>query len=92
MLIKLPILIDMAEKYQIDNFLNTSFLLFSPSQNYALIQYLNEKNKPLIIEEKLNPIFGKPPGFLKKKYDIDLKELMKKYPMPENMKEGIKIK
>ena len=92
MLIKLPILIDMAEKYQIDNFLNTSFLLFSPSQNYALIQYLNEKNKPLIIEGKLNPILGKQPGVLKKKYDIDLKELMKKYPMPENMKEGIKIK
>ena len=92
MLIKLPILIEIAEKYQIDKYLNTSFLLFSPSQNYALIQYLNDNNVSLIIDGKLNPIFGKQPGVLKKKYNIDLKELMKKYPMPENMKEGIKIK
>ena len=92
MLIKLPILIEIAEKYQIEKYLNTSFLLFSPSQNYALIQYLNDNNVSLIIDGKLNPIFGKQPGVLKKKYNIDLKELMKKYPMPENMKEGIKIK
>ena len=79
MLSKLPILINMAEKYNIDKYLNTSFLLFSPSQNYALINYLNDNNIPLIIEEKLNPIFGKQPGVLKKKYGIDIKELSVKY-------------
>ena len=71
----------MAEKYNIDKYLNTSFLLFSPSQNYALINYLNDNNMPLIIEEKLNSIFGKQPGVLKKKYGIDIKELSVKYPL-----------
>ena len=81
MISKLPILIQIAEIYNIDRYLNTSYLLFSPSQNYALIMYLNENNLPLIIDEKLNPIFGKQPGFLKKKYGIDIKELIVKYPL-----------
>ena len=68
----------------IDNFLNTSFLLFSPSQNYALIQYLKENNLPLVIDGKLNPIFGKQPGLLKKKYNIDIKVLIQKYKYEEN--------
>ncbi len=83
MLIKLPILFEMTEKYSIDNYLNTSFLLFSPSQNYALINYLIDNDIPLIIDYKLNFIFGKQPGLLKKKYNIDLKVLMEKYPMPK---------
>lgn len=83
MLIKLPILFEMAEKYSIDNYLNTSFLLLSPNQNYALINYLIDNDIPLIIDYKLNSIFGKQPGLLKKKYNIDLKVLMEKYPMPK---------
>ncbi len=35
------------------------FLLFSPSQNFALINYLNDNNMPLIENDKLNMIFGK---------------------------------
>ena len=84
MISKLPLLFRLAEKSNIDNFLNTSFLLFSPSQNYALIQYLKKNNLPLIIDGKLNPIFGKQPGLLKKKYNIDIKELIQKYPYKEN--------
>ena len=79
MISKLPLLFRLAEENNIDGFLNTSFLLFSPSQNYALIQYLKENNLPLIIDSKLNPIFGKQPGLLKKKYNIDIKELIQKY-------------
>ena len=79
MISKLPLLFRLAEENNIDGFLNTSFLLFSPSQNYALIQYLKENNLPLIIDGKLNPIFGKQPGLLKKKYNIDIKELIQKY-------------
>ena len=79
MITKLPVLIRMAEYYKIDGYLNTSFLLFSPSQNFALINYLNDNNIPLIENDKLNMVFGKQPGVLKKKYGIDIKEQMLKY-------------
>ena len=79
MITKLPVLFKMAEYYKIDGYLNTSFLLFSPSQNFALINYLNDNNIPLIENDKLNKVFGKQPGFLKKKYGIDIKEQMLKY-------------
>ena len=81
MVSKLPILIQIAEEYNIDNYLNTSFLLSSPSQNYALIQYMNENNISLVLNGKLNPLFGKQPGVLKKKDNIDTKELIEKYPL-----------
>ena len=79
MITKLPVLFKMAEYYKIDGYLNTSFLLFSPSQNFALINYLNDNNMPLIENDKLNMVFGKQPGVLKKKYGIDIKEQMLKY-------------
>ena len=68
MITKLPVLFKMAEYYKIDGYLNTSFLLFSPSQNFALINYLNDNNMPLIENDKFNMVFGKQPGVLKKKY------------------------
>ena len=83
MIKKIPILVEMAEHYQIDNYVNTAFLLHSPSQNYALINYLTESSTPLVIKEKLNPIFSYQPGVLRKKYGIDIKILMDKYPIPE---------
>ena len=93
MITKLPILIKMAEDYKIDNYITTTYLLFSPSQNYAIINYLNCNNIPLITDDyKLNPMFGKQMGVLKKKYNIDLKELMKEYPLPIEYKEEKKIK
>ena len=79
MITKLPVLFKMAEYYKIDGYLNTTFLLFSPSQNFALINYLNDNNMPLIENDKLNRVFGKQPGVLKKKYGIDIKEQMLKY-------------
>ena len=79
MITRLPALFKMAEYYKIDGYLNTSFLLFSPSQNFALINYLNDNNIPLIENDKLNKVFGKQPGVLKKKYGIDIKEQMLKY-------------
>ena len=83
MIKKMPILIEMAEYYKIDDHINTQFLLYSPSQNYALINYLIENDNPLVINEKLNPIFSYQPGVLRKKYGIDIKVLMDKYPIPE---------
>ena len=68
MIKKMPILIEMAEYYKIDDHINTQFLLYSPSQNYALINYLIENDNPLVINEKLNPIFSYQPGVLRKKY------------------------
>ena len=92
MISKLPILVQIAEDNGIDRYLNTSFLLFSPSRNYALIQYLNENNIPLIIDGKLNSIFAKQPGVLRKKYHIDINYLISKYPLEideiKGMKEG----
>ena len=79
MINKLPVLIKMAEYYEIDEYLNTSFLLVAPSQSFALINYLNDNNIPLIINGKLNSYLGKQPSALKKRYGIDIKEQMKKY-------------
>ena len=83
MIKKMPILIEMAEYYKIDDHINTNFLLHSPSQNYALINYLIENDNPLVINEKLNPIFSYQPGVLRKKYGINIKVLMDRYPIPE---------
>ena len=79
MITKLPVLFKMAEYYKIDGYLTTTFLILSPSQNFALINYLNDNNIPLIENDKLNKVFGKQPGVLKKKYGIDIKEQMLKY-------------
>ena len=85
MLTKIPVLIELAEQYDIDKYLNTSFLIFSPSQNYAIINYLLDNNQPLVVDGKLNSIFGKQPGLLKKKYGIDIKELIEKYQIVEEL-------
>ena len=42
----------------------------------ALIHYVQDNQIPLIINEKLHPIFSAPPSVLKKKYQIDLKLLV----------------
>ena len=75
--------------------LTTSFLLLSPSHNFALINYLNDNNISLITNGKLNPVFSKQPGMLKKKYGIDIKAQMKKYDFSkfdfeEKAKDGVK--
>ena len=88
---KLPILFDIAEEYGLTDYLNTSFMLVSPNKNYALIKYLEENNLKLIIDGKLNPVFGKAEGLLKKKYNIDIKTCMKKYPLEEVNYGGKKI-
>ena len=79
MITKLPVLFKMAEYYKIDGYLTITFLMLSPSQNFALINYLNDNNMPLIENDKLNMVFGKQPGVLKRKYGIDIKEQMLKY-------------
>ena len=79
MVTKVPILIRMAEYYQIDGYIKTTYLLLSPSQIFALINYLKDNNISLVINNKLNSLFGYQPSMLKKKFGIDLKELMKIY-------------
>ena len=79
MITKVPILIRMAEYYQIDEHIKTTYLLSSPSQIFALISYLKDNNISLVINNKLNSLFGYQPSMLKKKFGIDLKELMKIY-------------
>ena len=83
MILRVPILFNLAEEYGLTDYLNTRFILVSPSQNYALIKYLEENNLNLVIDGKLNPIFGKAPGLLKKKYNVDIKTCMEKYPLEE---------
>ena len=80
MIKKLPILFEMAEEFGISDYLNTRFLRKSPSQDYALINFLIDNNLPLVTNNKLNSIFSYLPCELKEKYDIDINELMKKYP------------
>ena len=95
MIKKIPVLIQIAELYGVDKYLSTNFLVFSPSQNYAKIQYLKEHNIPLVSNGKLNPIFGLQPGAIKKKYGIDINELIIKYPLNieeiKNMDGGKKL-
>ena len=91
MILRLPILFNLAEEYGLTDYLNTSFILVSPNKNYALIKYLEENNLKLIIDGKLNPVFGKAEGLLKKKYNIDIKTCMKKYPLEEVNYGGKKI-
>ena len=79
MIKKLPNLIKLAEYYEIAEFINYNYLKNSPSQNFALINYLLENNIPLIVNNKLNPLFLRTSGVLKKKYSIDLKVEMLKY-------------
>ena len=79
MLKKLPNLIKLAEYYEIDEFINFCYLKSSPSQNFALINYLLENNIPLIVNNKLNSVFSITSGVLKKKHGIDLKVEMLKY-------------
>ena len=80
MIIKLPIQFKMAEEYEIDDYLTTKFLLAAPSQNYAKINYLLDNDCLLVEDDKLNRIFSYQPCVLKKRFGIDLKELMNKYP------------
>ena len=83
MLKKIPIVIKMAEKYHIDEYLNLNFLMLSPSQSFALLNYLVDNSIPLVSNGKLNSAFSFSPGVLKSKTGIDLKELMVKYPFNE---------
>ena len=83
MLKKLPNLIKLAEYYEIDEFINYKYLKNSPSQNFALINYLLENNIPLVVNNKLNSVFSITSGVLKKKHGIDLKEEMLKYDFSE---------
>ena len=85
MLKNLPILFRIAEHFNIDDKLTTSFLLKSPSQIYAIIRVLEERHEPLIVNGKLNAKFGVQPGRLLSKYGIDLKETIKRYPFDESI-------
>ena len=93
MLKKLPVLFQLAEDYEVSDHLNTSFLRKSPSQNYALINYLVNNKMNLVVNGKLNMFFSLPTGTLKKKYNIDINQLMREYPMTveEKEKEGRKL-
>ena len=90
MIKKIPKLIKLAEEHQIDQYLTSSFLRLSPSHVYALICHLESNNIDLVVNNRLNPLFAHTPGRLKEKYQIDMKELMKKYPYEESKEMSIK--
>ena len=89
---KLPILFEIAMDFEIEDYITTSYFLKSPSQNYAIINYLNDNNLPFVVDGKLNSMFNFQPIVLKKKYNIDLKEIMEMYPLPLKYEEGEKVK
>ena len=90
MIKKIPKLIKLAEEHQIDQYLTSYFLRLSPSHVYALICYLESNNIDLVVNNRLNPLFAHTAGRLKEKYQIDMKELMKKYPYEESKEMSIK--
>lgn len=71
--------IEFFESLGLESFITMSVFKKSKLQILSLIKHLKENNLPLIINKKLNPIFNVAPIVLKKKYNIDLKELEKKY-------------
>lgn len=68
--------IEVAETFGIENWITIIFLRKSKIQLLALIHYLQDKQIPLIINEKLHPIFSAAPNILKTRYHIDLKSLV----------------
>lgn len=77
--------IALAKKLNIDGYIGINFIRKSLKQVYAIAMYLNNLNVPLIGDKgKLNSHFIYETTILKKKYNIDLKELVKMYPMPED--------
>ena len=68
--------IEVAETFGIENWITITFLRKSKIQLLALIHYLQDNQIPLIINEKLHPIFSAAPNILKSKYHIDLKSLV----------------
>ena len=68
--------IEAAENFGIENWITIIFLRKSKIQLLALIHYLQDKQIPLIINEKLHPIFSAAPNILKTRYHIDLKSLV----------------
>ena len=68
--------IEVAENFSIEEWITTSFLRKSKIQLLALIHYLQDNQIPLIINEKLHPVFSVAPSVLKKKYHINLKLLV----------------
>ena len=86
--VKIPVLLQMAQYYHIDEYISSTFFLLSPSQNYAVINYLLDSGIPLVINNKLSSLIGKKGAVLSKKFGIDLKELMKKYPYEEKNTKG----
>jgi len=78
---KLPIQFELAEKYGFADSMKVKYLLKSPSENYAYIQYLIEKGIPFIDEEgKLHSIFDWTPKQLEAAMGVTREELMDKYP------------
>lgn len=72
-----------AEQYGFEDYINIKYLLKSPSQNYALINYLLDNNYNIVENGKLNSIFGYQPGEINKRFNVDLKELMTIYILEE---------
>lgn len=55
-----------------------------------MICHLESNNIDLVINNKLNSLFAHTAGRLKEKYQIDIKELMKKYPYKESKEMSIR--
>ncbi len=75
--------IELAEKNHISEYIKCNFLVRPNIYNQVLVYYLINNNIPLIIGDKLNSIFGYQPCELKKRYNIDLKDLTKIYSLEE---------
>ena len=75
--------IEVAETFNIEEWITSSFLKKSKIQLHALIHYLEDNQIPLIVNEKLHPFFSIAPSILKKKYHIDLKYLVEQEKLRE---------
>lgn len=78
--------IEILEEYGLGKYITISIMRKAKKQIIALIEYLIENKLPVIINEKLNPIFNVSPSVLKRKYNLDIKELEKKYGRSSNLK------
>ena len=75
---KIEKIIETIEKLKLEKYITASCLNLSPIQIKALYHYLQDNNNPVIIDNKLNPLFNVAPLAMLKRYGVNLKQLVAK--------------
>jgi len=75
---KIEKVIETMEELKLEEYITPTCLNLSPIQIKALYHYLQDNNNPVIIDNKLNPLFNVAPLAMLKRYGVNLKQLVAK--------------